>query len=209
MPDSLFLCFFLQKRRGQCNSKRISEKYNPEEEGSYGFPLEPAKAVAHNTLSHSGQLMHPGAYGSSCNMNLKEEIVLAAPDRVFTSKNSKLRKQNSSWQGSTAQLSRFSNSVAVRGDSQLDMSKDCSLNSQWQEDHFDLRYSHLTDGESNQMLDETKYLRKKDFHLLGKDRAMVKKLLVNTFNLCNCSIILESHCMPLSDIMEDDEFDRC
>ncbi|CAL5183044.1 unnamed protein product [Lathyrus oleraceus] len=162
----------IEKRRGQCNSKRISEKYNPEEEGSYGFPLEPAKAVAHNTLSHSGQLMHPGAYGSSCNMNLKEEIVLAAPDRVFTSKNSKLRKQNSSWQGSTAQLSRFSNSVAVRGDSQLDMSKDCSLNSQWQEDHFDLRYSHLTDGESNQMLDETKYLRKKDFHLLGKDRAM-------------------------------------
>ncbi|CAI8591601.1 unnamed protein product [Vicia faba] len=136
----------IEKRREWCNSKCISEKYNPEEEG--------------------------GAYGSSCNMNLKEETVLAAPDRVFTSKNSKLRKQNSCWQGSTAQLSRFSNSVAVRGDSQLDMSRDCNLNSQWQEDHFDLRYSHLTDGEFNQMLDETKDLRKKDFHLLGKDRAM-------------------------------------
>ncbi|CAK8530121.1 unnamed protein product [Lathyrus sativus] len=163
----------IEKRRGQCYSKRISEKYNPEEEGDYGFPIEPAKEVAHNTLSDSGQLMHQGAYGSSCNMNLKEEIVVAAPDRVFTSKNSKLRKQNSYRQGSsTAQLSRFSNSVAVRGESQLDMSKDSSLNSQWQEDHFDLRYSDLTDGESNQMLDETKYLRKKDFHLLGKDRAM-------------------------------------
>ena len=183
--------FFLQKKQGQCNSKCISEKYNPEEEGGYGFPLEPAKLRSRNIFSHSGQSMHPSAYGSSRNMNLKEEAALSGPDRVFTSRKIELRKQNSYWHGSTAQLSSFSNSVAIRGDSRLDMSGDCSLNSQWLEDQFDTRYGHLDDGESNQLLDGTKHSRKKDFHLFGKDRAMVKKLFTNT-NLRNCSIILES-----------------
>nr|ABE91953.2 Protein kinase-like [Medicago truncatula] len=162
----------IEKRQGQCNSKCISEKYNPEEEGGYGFPLEPAKLRSRNIFSHSGQSMHPSAYGSSRDMNLKEEAALPGPDRVFTSRKIELRKQNSYWHGSTAQLSRFSNSVAIRGDSQLDMSGDCSLNSQWLEDQFDMRYSHLDDGESNQLLDGTKHSRKKDFHLFRKDRAM-------------------------------------
>jgi len=135
--------------------------------------------------------MHPRAYGSSRNMNLKEEAALSGPDRVFTSRKFELRKQNSYWHGSTAQLSRFSNSVAIRGNSRLDMSGDRNLNLQWLEDQFDTRYGHLDDGESNQLLDGTKHSRKKDFHLFGKDRAMVKKLLSNT-NMCNCSIILES-----------------
>lgn len=117
-------------------------------------------------------------------MNLRGEDVLIGPDRVFTSRNSELRKQNSYWHGSTAKLSRFSNSVAVRGDSRFDMSGDCSLNSQWQEDHFDMRYSHLANGESSQLLDGTKHSRKEEFHLLGKDRSMVQTLLTNT-NLCN------------------------
>jgi cyclin-dependent kinase 12/13 len=181
---------FQQKRQGQCISKCISEKYNHEEEGGC-LPLEPAKSRAHNIFSHSGQSMHPSAHGSSRNMNSKEEVVLTGPDRVFTSRNSELRKQNSYWHGRTAQLSRFSNSVAVRGDSRLDMGGDRDLNSQWLEDDFDMRSSHLPDCESNRLLDGTKHSRKKDFHLLGKDRAMVKKWHTNT-NLFNCSIIFES-----------------
>ncbi|CAJ2649262.1 unnamed protein product [Trifolium pratense] len=161
----------IEKRRGQCNSKCISEKYNPEEEGGC-LPLEPAKSRAHTIFSHSGQSMHPSAYGSSRNMNLKEEVVLTGPDRVFTSRNSELRKQNSYWHGRTAQLSRFSNSLAVRGDSRFDMGGDRNLNSQWLEDQFDMRSSHLPDGESNHLLDGTKHSRKKDFHLFGRDRAM-------------------------------------
>ncbi|GAU20143.1 hypothetical protein TSUD_352050 [Trifolium subterraneum] len=160
-----------QKRRVMCNSKYISEKYNPEKEGGC-LPLEPAKSRAHNIFSHSGQSMHPSAYGSSRNMNLKEEVVITGPDRVFTSRNSEMRKQNSYWHGRAAQLSRFSNSLAVRGDSRLDMGGDRNLNSQWLEDHFDTRSNHLPDGESNQLLDGTKHSHKKDFHLFGKDRAM-------------------------------------
>lgn len=178
------MIFSLQKRQGQCNSKCTSEKYDPEEEGGNGFLLEPAKSKASNVLSHSGQSMHPSSYGSSRNMNLKEEDALTGPNHVFTSRNPDLRKQNSYWHGSTAQLSKFSNSVAVRGDSRLDMSGDRSLNSQWPEDHFDMRYSHLADSESNQLLAGSKPSRKKDFNLLGKDRAMVKKLITN-INLCN------------------------
>lgn len=191
-PCDFFFSFYFQKRQGQCDSKCISEKFIPGEDGGYGFPLEPAKSRALNVFSHSGQSMHPSAYGSSRNMNLKEEDVLTGPNHAFTSTNSELRKQKSFWHGSTAQLSRFSNSVAVRGDSQLDMSGDYSVNSQWpDQDHFDMTYGHLGDGESNQLLDGPKASRKKHFHLHGKDRAMVKKLLAN-INLCNRSFILES-----------------
>ncbi|XP_061375984.1 probable serine/threonine-protein kinase At1g09600 [Gastrolobium bilobum] len=155
----------MEKRQGQCNTKSISEKYNPEGDSGSGFPLEPAQSRALNVFSHSGQSMHPSAYGSSRHMNLKEED-------VFRSRNCELRKQKSYWQGSSAQLSRFSNSVAVRGDSRLDMSGDCSVNSQWPEDQFGMRYSRPADDESNQLLDAPKSSRRKDYHPVGKDRAM-------------------------------------
>ncbi|XP_057429415.1 probable serine/threonine-protein kinase At1g09600 isoform X2 [Lotus japonicus] len=159
----------MEKRQEQ--SKCISEKFNPEEDGDYGFPLEPAKPRALSVFSHSGQSMHPTAYGSSRNMNLKQEDVLTGTDHAVKSRNCELRKQKSYWHGST-KLSRFSSSVAVRGDLRLDMSGDCSVNSQWPEDHFGMRCSHLPDDESNQLLDGPKPSRKKDFHLNGNDRAM-------------------------------------
>ncbi|KAJ1385708.1 Serine/threonine-protein kinase, active site [Sesbania bispinosa] len=162
-PDANAECqASIEKRQGQCNSKCISEKYNSEEDGGCGFPLEPTKSRALNVFSHSGQSMHPSAYGSSRNMNLKEEDVLTGPNHVFTSRNPELRKQKSYWHGSTAKLSRFSNSVATRGNSRLDMSGNCSVNSEWPENHFGMRYSHLADGESSQLLDGPKSSRKKD-----------------------------------------------
>ncbi|XP_027338056.1 probable serine/threonine-protein kinase At1g09600 [Abrus precatorius] len=133
------------ERQGQCNSKCISEKYNPEEEGGYGFPLEPAKSRALKVFSYFGHSMHPSKYGSSCNMNLKEEDVLTCPDHAFRTRNSKLRKQKSYWHGGIAKLSRFSNSVAVRGGSVLDMRGNLSVNLHWPEDHFGMRYSQLAD----------------------------------------------------------------
>lgn len=130
-------------------------------------------------------------------MNLKEEDVLTGPNHAFTSTNSELRKQKSFWHGSTAQLSRFSNSVAVRGDSQLDMSGDYSVNSQWPEDHFDMTYGHLGDGESNQLLDGPKASRKKHFHLHGKDRAMVKRNYLQTLICAIVHLFWSQHYMPL------------
>ncbi|KAG4968390.1 hypothetical protein JHK87_034041 [Glycine soja] len=157
-------------RQGQCNSKCITKKYNPEEDGDYGFHREPAKSRALDVLSHSGQSVHPSVYGSSRNMNLKEED-LTSPDHGFRSRKSELRKQKSYWQGSTAKLSRFSNSVAVQGDPLLDMSGDSSANSQWPEDQFGMRCSHQADGDSKQLLDGLKSSQKNDFHPIGKDRA--------------------------------------
>ncbi|RDX88731.1 putative serine/threonine-protein kinase, partial [Mucuna pruriens] len=162
--------FQATKRQEQCNSKCITEKYNPEKQGCCDFPREPAKSRAFNVFSHSGQSMHPSVYGSSRNMNLKEEDVLTCPDHDFRLRKSELRKQSSYWHGSTAKLSRLSNSVAVRGDSLLDMSGDFSVKSQWPEDQFDMKYSHLADGESNQLLDGIKSY-KKAFHPIGKDGA--------------------------------------
>ncbi|CAL0309600.1 unnamed protein product [Lupinus luteus] len=160
-----------EKRQGQYNFKSVSDKFNPAEDGGSGFPLEPAKSRVLNVLSHSRQLTHQSAYGSSHIVNLKEEDVLSGPDQIFRSRNSELRKQNSYWHGSTAPLSRFSNSVAARGDSRLDISGNSSLNSKWPEDQFGMGYSHQADGDSNQLLDEHKSSHKKDLPS-GKDHAL-------------------------------------
>ena len=122
-------------------------------------------------------------------MNLKEED-LTSPDHGFRSRKSEMRKQKSYWQGSTAKLSRFSNSVAVQGDPLLDMSGDSSANSQWPEDQFGMRCSHQADGDSKQLLDGLKSSQKNDFHPIGKDRAKVNQVLIN-INLCNFTSILK------------------
>ncbi|KAE9599380.1 putative protein-serine/threonine kinase CMGC-CDK-CRK7-CDK9 family [Lupinus albus] len=155
-----------RERQGQFDSKYVSDKFNPAEDGGSGFPLEPTKSRVLNVFSHSGQSMHRTAYGSSRNMNLKEEDFLTGPDHIC-----RLRKQNSYWHGSTAQLSRFSNSVAAQGDSRLDMSGNNSLNSEWPEDQFGMRYNHEADGVSNQLLDGHKSSQKKDLPS-GNDHAL-------------------------------------
>lgn len=161
----------IEKRKGQSNSKSISEKYKRDEDGGFGFPLEPTRLRVLNVFSHSGQSMHPSAYGSSRNMNSKDEDVLISHDHLLRSRNPKLSKQKSCRHGTSAQLSRFSNSMAVRGDSQLDMSGHSSVNLEWSEDYFNMRYSQA-DNESNHLLDRRKSTRKKDVNPFGKDLAM-------------------------------------
>ncbi|KAL9321534.1 hypothetical protein ACSQ67_013373 [Phaseolus vulgaris] len=156
--------------QGRCISKRVTEKYNYEKDDGYGFSREPVKSRTLNVFPHSGQSMHPSVYGSSNNMNLNEENVRTFHDHGSISGKSELRKHTSYWQGSPAKLSRFSNSIAVRGDSLLDMSGDFSVNSQLPEDQFGMRYKHEADGESNQLLDRLKS-SEMDFLPMGKDRA--------------------------------------
>ncbi|KAI4296167.1 hypothetical protein L6164_036147 [Bauhinia variegata] len=158
----------IEKRKQLPNS--VSEKYNTEEDGGAGFPIEPARSRPLNIFSHSGQSMHPSAYGSSRNMN--EEGAPACPGQVFSSRDTaELRKQASlshGGAGPAAELSRFSNSVAVRGgDSRFEVSGDSSVNSNWAKDHFRTRYNHL--GNSNQLLDKSSY---KEFHPTVKEPAM-------------------------------------
>ncbi|KAL2575156.1 hypothetical protein AAZV13_16G000901 [Glycine max] len=94
IPDANAEFQATMRRQGQCNSKCTIEKYNPQEDGDYGFHHEPEKSRALNVLSHSGQLMHPSVYVSSRNMNLKEEN-LTCPDHGFRSRKSEMRKQKS------------------------------------------------------------------------------------------------------------------
>ncbi|XP_054795943.1 probable serine/threonine-protein kinase At1g09600 [Prosopis cineraria] len=157
----------IEKRQGQANPKCISEKFNPDEDGGSGFPIEPSKTRALNAFSHSGQSMHPSVYGSSRNMNSNKEESVAGPGHVYDSGNPVgLRKQRSYMNRNAAQLSRFSNSVANEGGLKLDMSGDASVSSQWPDDCFGTRYDHLVDDESNQLL---KSLHKKDIHPCAKE----------------------------------------
>ncbi|XP_028756523.1 probable serine/threonine-protein kinase At1g09600 isoform X2 [Neltuma alba] len=48
----------IEKRQGQANPKCISEKFNPDEDGGSGFPIEPSKTRALNAFSHSGMLLN-------------------------------------------------------------------------------------------------------------------------------------------------------
>ncbi|XP_015958776.1 probable serine/threonine-protein kinase At1g09600 isoform X3 [Arachis duranensis] len=105
----------IEKRQRQPNSKSIVESYNPKEDGNSGFPLGLAKPRVLSVFSHSGQSMHPSAYGSSNNMNLKEENVLIGFNHDFGSRHTELSKQKFRWLDGT-QLSKFSGSFAVRGD---------------------------------------------------------------------------------------------
>ncbi|KAJ7946554.1 Serine/threonine protein kinase [Quillaja saponaria] len=158
----------LQKRQGLANPKSISEKFNPEEDGGAGFLIEPPKLAAPNVFSHSGQLMHPSAFGSSQNINLNEN------GRLGSSRNgNELRRQRSFMNNGATELSRFSSSVAVRGGSRLDIGGRSSVNPHWPEERFTARQNHLVDGESSHhLLEGPKYSHKKDGLLPEKDSAM-------------------------------------
>ncbi|MED6143124.1 hypothetical protein PIB30_003834 [Stylosanthes scabra] len=105
----------IEKRQRQPNSKSISESYNPKRDDNSSFLLELAKARVPDAFSHSGQSVHPSTYGSSNNMNLKEENVLIGLSHDFGSRHTELSKQKLSWLDGT-QLSKFSSSFAVQGD---------------------------------------------------------------------------------------------
>lgn len=128
----------IQKYKGLMNSKSNSEQYNPEEDGGSGFPIDPA-----GRPSFKGLLAENGASRGSINMHANG----AGPhviSQVYSSGHSgvELRTQRSSKpQGGAAQLSRFSNSVAVHGSSHLDQSRGDSTHSQWRMEQLNSKYN--------------------------------------------------------------------
>lgn len=167
----------MQKRVGQPNPKSISEKYNPEEDGGSGCPIEPSKESARNVYSHSDQSMHPTNFGSSRNKNINEDRASRAPGLAYVSpsKSAVLRPQRSFIQRGAARLSRFSNSVAVRGNSQFHGSSATSVNSHWPEEHFDNRYNNLDDS-SHHLLGRPNFSQKEK-QPSGLDSTTVRELL--------------------------------
>lgn len=150
----------IQKRQGQSNQISISEQYNHEEDGGSGYPIGPAKGTTRNVYSHSGQSMHPTNFGSSRNMNIND-AALRAPSQDFISprQTAELSAQRSFVQRE-AVLSRFSNSVAVRGDSHFQGCSSTNMNSHWPEESFNVRYNNLDDS-SHSLLGGPNFSHKK------------------------------------------------
>ncbi|XP_062026237.1 probable serine/threonine-protein kinase At1g09600 [Rosa rugosa] len=157
-----------ENQQGQHKPKSISEKYIPEEDSGSGFPLEPPKGATSNGFSHSGHSMHPSAYGSTRNLEMRGQ-----------SKNgAELRRQNSYMNGGAAQSSRFSSSASVRSDSRFGGVVETTANPHWPEERINTRYNHLDDGNSSakhdwslQFLNRPKSSQRKDEQPSGKDSA--------------------------------------
>ncbi|XWS62393.1 hypothetical protein CRYUN_Cryun06bG0006900 [Craigia yunnanensis] len=165
----------IQKRQGQFNAKSVSEVYHPEEDGGAGFLIEPPKGTARVVYSHSGRSMHPSNFGSSRNMKSNEIESIKASARAFGSprKAEELRTHTTYVHCGAVELSRFSNSVAVRGSSRFDMTKENNINPHWPEEHLNAGYNHLDNAESSHhLLDRPKISHVKDEHPSSKESTV-------------------------------------
>lgn len=97
-----------------------SEKFTSEDDVGAGFLIEPRKAAAPNAFSHSGKLMHPSNLGSCRIVNVKEDEALIVTEHDSSGNGyEQSRPQRTYMDKAAARLSRFSNSVAVRGSTQF------------------------------------------------------------------------------------------
>ncbi|KAF5448101.1 hypothetical protein F2P56_028666 [Juglans regia] len=167
----------IQKRQGQPNPRSASDKCNPKEDGGSGFPIEPPKRTALNVFSHSGQSMHPTAFGSSRNMDIDGEV-LTFRGQAFKN-GSELRSQISSPHPGEAEFPRYSNSAATQGSSLLNSSKETTADPHWPGECLNARYNHLDDDVasekhqwSHHLLDRPNSSYKKDLQQSGKGSGM-------------------------------------
>ncbi|KAK6915889.1 Protein kinase domain [Dillenia turbinata] len=122
----------IQKRRTLLNPISQSEEFNPEQDGASGFPIEPPGGALQNGVSEPGQCQ------SSQNIDRDKDEALIVPEGA---RNAPEIKAQMSYVA--AQLSRFSGSVAVRGTSQFDLTRDGSSRSQWPEDSSSTRFNQM------------------------------------------------------------------
>ncbi|KAE8724793.1 putative serine/threonine-protein kinase [Hibiscus syriacus] len=151
----------IQKRRGQFNGKSVSEVCYSQEGRGAAFPIEPSKEaerVLYN--SHSGRSMQPSRFGSSRNKKTNEIESMKALAQGFGSprKLEELRSETLHVHRATLELSRFSNSIAVRGSSRFDMTKENNINPHWPEEHFNAGYNLLGNAESSEKHELSRHL---------------------------------------------------
>lgn len=159
----------MQKRQRQPNPISCSENYNPEEESGSDFPIEPVKGLTRNGCSYSGQLKQASNLGTTWSRMTSENEHFTGPSGPFGSPSgaADLKNTRSYIQPCAASFSRFSNSVADRGRSQLDCSTESRVNWKWGDDS--VKHDRST------LLDKSKSSFKKDVQLSGKDSSVVKK----------------------------------
>lgn len=134
--------------------------------------------------------MQPTALGSSRYMNGSQGDNLRGSS--VGAKGAELRKQRSFMQHGAGQLSRYSNSVAVRGGSRFGCGGESSANSHWPEECFNVSYNHFNGGDSSEkhewshhLLDRPKSSYKiDDDQSAGKESTMVKYPVVINILLC-------------------------
>ncbi|CAK9165391.1 unnamed protein product [Ilex paraguariensis] len=158
----------IQKWQGKSNPKSSSEKYNPEEDGGSGFPIEPSRGSLQNGFLY-GQSMQSAAFGASLSVNEAGGPMDSQRAFDYSRNSAELRTQRSyKSQGAAAQLSRFSSSVAAHDSSRFDHSREPSVHSHWP----GARYQ-LSDAESShQLLGRPNSSYKKDEQAPGKEWTM-------------------------------------
>ncbi|XP_044462442.1 probable serine/threonine-protein kinase At1g09600 isoform X2 [Mangifera indica] len=156
----------IQKRQRQPNPISCSENYNPEEESGSDFPIEPVKGLTRNGCSYSGQLKQASNLGTTWSRMTSENEHFTGPSGPFGSPSgaADLKNTRSYIQPCAASFSRFSNSVADRGRSQLDCSTESRVNWKWGDDS--VKHDRST------LLDKSKSSFKKDVQLSGKDSSV-------------------------------------
>ncbi|KAF8376924.1 hypothetical protein HHK36_030295 [Tetracentron sinense] len=168
----------LQKFQGRSNPKSNSEKYNSQEDGGSGFPIEPPRGTAQNGFSPSGSLINPSEFGSSWNKKVKEDETLVVSGRAFGSSRNgtESRTQRSRMpQGGT----NFSGSVAAQSSSGFHNNIERSVRSNWQEQLPNGRYNQLDDAEPSEKHEWSQHLpdrptssHRKGERVPGKDSTM-------------------------------------
>ncbi|KAK1323038.1 putative serine/threonine-protein kinase [Acorus calamus] len=166
----------LQRRQGQSNSKSSSEKYNPQEDGGSGFPIDPPKAAAQNGFSHSGTFMHP----NTSSWNKKADETRTIPGRVSGSvrglNGPELKTSRSYMPQAGADLSNMSGLVAARKNVKSDNHREKNADPHWPENRPNARYNPLDVGESSEKQEWTHHLldrptssHKKDERVTGRE----------------------------------------
>ncbi|CAL5340795.1 unnamed protein product [Camellia sinensis] len=135
------------KRQKQSNPQSNSEKYNPEEDGGSGFRMEQV-----------------GAFGSSMNEGCSQQPFASSKNGLVSGTQKSFIPQG------LGQFSKFSNSVAARGSSRFDMSRERNGNPHWPEQRLNGRYNPIDDAGSSV---NHGWPQKKDGQGPGKESTMV------------------------------------
>ncbi|KAK8561131.1 hypothetical protein V6N13_149689 [Hibiscus sabdariffa] len=133
----------IRKQQGQLNTKSFIEVYHS------AFPMERPKEAPRNVSSRFVLSMHSDNFRPSRNMNTYKIPPIKASSRPF----------------GAVELSRFSNSVTVRGSSRFIMT-----DPHWSEQHSTTGFNHLDNDQSSDHL-----LKKPDAsHLPSNESTMVQ-----------------------------------
>ncbi|KAK1300948.1 putative serine/threonine-protein kinase [Acorus calamus] len=169
----------LQRRQGQSNPKSCSEKYNPQEDGGSGFPIDIPKGSTRNGYVHSCSFMHPTT--SSWNNKTDETWTIPGQASGFLRGlgGPELKSQRSHMPIGGSDLSNMSGLVAARKNVKSDNHREKNADPHWPENRPNARYNPLDVGEPSEkqkwtphLLDRPSSSHKKNERMSGRESTM-------------------------------------